>query len=73
MFKEYYEGLSEEQVQCILLVKPKHLKRVRCEETMKIFSSVTEAAKSVGRSSTNISKCCKNSSITYKGYHWTYV
>ena len=73
VFKGYYEGLSEEQVQCILLVKPKHLKRVRCEETMKIFSSVTEAAKSVGSSSTNISKCCKNQKYSCKGYHWTYV
>lgn len=73
VFKEYYEDLSEEQIQRILLVKPKHLKRVRCEETMKIFNSVTEAAKSVGSSSTNISKCCKNQKYSCKGYHWTYV
>ena len=72
MFLEEYEQKSEQAIQNILSIKPKHLRKVFCVEKGKIFSSVAEAARSVGGQTTNISKCCKNPKRTCKGYHWEY-
>jgi hypothetical protein len=49
-------------------------KSVRCVELNKIFSSLTEASKSVKQSDkSKISRCCYNSNLTSGGYHWEFV
>lgn len=81
LYKENYDKLSKEEIEIILNIKrrdkysykEKVCKKVKCVETGIIFSSVTEAAKSVEDQTTNISKCCKYPKRTCKGYHWEYV
>lgn len=73
MFLAEYEKLSEQEIKNILNAKPKHVRRVRCVETGETFGSVTEAAKSVGDQTSNISKCCKYPKKICRGYHWEYV
>lgn len=45
---------------------------VRCIETGEIFESATSAGKAKGVSNSEISKCCKDSSKTAKGFHWCF-
>lgn len=81
LYKETYDNLSKTEIIKILnqkrkdekACKDKIRKKVRCVETGEIFNSVTEAAKSVGSATSNISKCCKTPKYICKGYHWEYV
>ena len=77
MFKEDYLKSTPEEIEKRLKrrVKSYNRRKVKCVETNQIFDCITEANIAVGgcHNSSMISKCCKNSSITYKGYHWTYV
>lgn len=77
MFKKDYDKSTPEEIQKRFERKRISCgrKKVRCVETGKIFNSITEANEFVGGcpNSSVISKCCKNSKITYKGFHWEYV
>lgn len=52
---------------------PLNKKAVRCVETGKLYNSITEAAKSVGAETTNISKVLRGIRKTAGGYHWKYA
>lgn len=73
MFLEDFKKLSEQEIEIIINKGMKHIRKVQCVETGRVFNSVTEAAKSVGSATSNISKCCKNQKCICKGFHWTYV
>ena len=47
--------------------------RVMCVETGRIFTTQTEAAKAVGRSTTSIWNALRGRSKTCAGYTWSYV
>ena len=55
--------------------KAYNMRQVQCIETGEIFKSITDANEAVGGCTNNsrISKCCEDSSMTYKGYHWRYI
>ena len=46
---------------------------VMCVETQEVFSSIHEAARSVGASPSNICNCCKGKKKTTAGFHWQYA
>ena len=48
-------------------------KPCRNVETGEIFTSIQDAAKSVGANCGSISHCCRHPLHTVKGYHWEYV
>ncbi len=48
-------------------------RKVKNIDTGELFNSISDAAKSVGISSTAISNCCKGVGKTAKGFHWKYV
>ena len=73
VFLEDYEKMTREDIDHILSAIPKCIRKVKCVETGEVFNSVTEAAKSVGSETSNISKCCKRPKYICKGYHWEYV
>jgi hypothetical protein len=73
VFFDDYKNMSDSDITRILSAVSKQIKKVRCIETGVVFSSVTEAAKSVGDQTTNISKCCKYPNRICKGYHWEYI
>lgn len=73
VYEKDYENMTERELLDIISAVPKHMRRVKCKETGVIFNSLTEASRSIKSGTTNISKCCKNSKYTCKGYHWEYV
>ena len=77
MFKEDYLKATSEEVEARLKkrIKSYNRRKVQCVETGQIFDCISQANDAVGGCHGNsmISKCCKNSSITYKGYHWRYI
>lgn len=48
-------------------------KPVECIETGQVYRSVSEAAKAVYTSSTNLSSCLTGHQRTAAGYHWRYA
>lgn len=51
-----------------------HKRMVRCVETGKIYSSVSEAANDINyKSVSHISSCCTGRKKTAGGFHWEYV
>ena len=54
-------------------LKGKTTKAVICVETGTLYSSVTEAAKSIGIAKSNISAVCRHRIEKAGGYHWKYV
>lgn len=48
-------------------------KAVRCIETGKIYSTITEASKNAHIDNSCIVRCCKGNRNTAGGYHWKYV
>lgn len=77
MFKKDYDKATPEEIQ--ERFKQKRVscnrKKVRCIETGEVFNSIMEANEFVRGCPNNslISKCCKDSNITYKGFHWEYM
>lgn len=53
--------------------KGKTVKAIICIETGTLYSSVTEAAKSIGIAKSNISAAARGLQKTSGGYHWKYV
>ena len=51
----------------------KTTKAVICVETETLYSSVTEAAKSIGIAKSNITAVCRHKREKAGGYHWKYV
>lgn len=54
-------------------LKGKTTKAVICVETGTLYSSVTEAAKSIGIAKSNITAVCRHRREKAGGYHWKYV
>lgn len=54
-------------------LKGKTTKAVICIETGTLYSSVTEAAKSIGIAKSNITAVCRHKRERAGGYHWKYV
>ena len=54
-------------------LKGKTTKAVICIETGTLYSSVTEAAKSIGIAKSNITAVCRHRREKAGGYHWKYV
>lgn len=79
MFKVDYDKSTPKDIEERLKISRKgktlNMRKVRCVETGEIFRSLVEANEAVGGccNSSMISKCCKVSTKTYKGYHWEYV
>lgn len=77
MFKEDYDNATPAEIEERLKRSRKayNMKQVQCIETGEIFKSITDANEAVGGCTNNsrISKCCKDSSMIYKGYHWRYI
>lgn len=79
MFKKDYDVATPEEIHEKLYnsskIKAWCRKRVKCVETGKIFECISDALVSLGvkGSTSSISKCCKNSNLTYKGFHWEFV
>lgn len=48
-------------------------KRICCIETGVIYESITEAAKSIGRSVAALSLCLSGKTRTCCGYHWAFI
>lgn len=48
-------------------------KQVLCVETNKIYISANEAARQLGFSQSNISRCCNGKLKQAYGFHWKYV
>ena len=46
---------------------------VLCVELNKVFESINDASRWVGRNSTSIRRCCRGEEKTCGGYHWQYV
>lgn len=79
MFKSDYDRATPKEIEERLKISRKgkvhNTRKVKCIETGEIFKSITEANENIGGCKNNsmISKCCRNSNITYKGYHWEYI
>lgn len=48
-------------------------KQIICIETKKIYDSMVEASKELGILPSELSRCCSNSALTAKGFHWSYL
>lgn len=64
---------QEERRKVSELLKGKTTKAVICIETGTLYSSVTEAAKSIGIAKSNITAVCRHKRERAGGYHWKYV
>lgn len=79
MFKSDYDKATpkeiEERLKISMKGKMHNMRKVKCIETGEVFKSITEANEAIGgcKNSSMISKCCKNSQLSYKGYHWEHV
>lgn len=79
MFKSDYDKATPKEVEERLKISMKgkmhNMRKVKCIETGEVFKSIIEANEAIGgcKNSSMISKCCKNSQLSYKGYHWEYV
>jgi group I intron endonuclease len=69
---EAHKGLrhTEESIEKMRKV---HSKRVLCVETGEVYSSVLEAAKTIGAYPQNISAVCCGKQKTCAGYKWMYI
>lgn len=48
-------------------------KRVRCVETGKVYESIGDAAKDIGRDRTSLGRALKDARKTSGGFHWEYA
>lgn len=48
-------------------------RKTMCVETGQVFDTITEAAKSIGKTPEAIYACCKGKCHTAGGYHWRYI
>jgi group I intron endonuclease len=64
---------QEERRKVSEYLKGKTTKAVICIETGTLYSSVTEAAKSIGIAKSNIAAVCRHRRETTGGYHWKYA
>jgi len=70
-FKNKFQGLK---IKPIKVTRSKAVKALdKNLNTIKEFSSVTEAANFAKTQTTNISKACKNKKSLIKGYYWRYL
>ena len=73
---EYGKNLPQEEIDLFnlnLIGSPKNVYQYDlCGNFVNLFSSVTEAAKTVDGSTSSISKVCKKELKTYKGFIWRY-
>lgn len=73
MFLQDYEKCKGEDIARILTQVSPKIRPVQCIETGVTYTSVSDAANAFNAQTTNISKCCRNSQYTCKGYHWRYI